>query len=223
MSEGRSKKRPCLGCRHMQVLMGEDACLYILNTGHMRPCSPGAECTEYITEEGWKNMNTDRTAQEYHEKHLRGGAKRTRTKWDDAAVERLLELKAEGLTALQIADRMGRTEAAINTKLGELRTRGMLGTQKVGKCVKDHDQDEEHEEKLDLDEIEREEYGEEERKLTIGELMEVLNKNQSDTTVLVNGMEINRISGLVIYDVTGKEIRRELNLIGDQTERGEGT
>ena len=99
----------------------------------------------------------------------------------------------------------------------------MLGTQKVGKCVKDHDQDEEHEEKLDLDEIEREEYGEEERKLTIGELMEVLNKNQSDTTVLVNGMEINRISGLVIYDVTGKEIRRELNLIGDQTERGEGT
>lgn len=62
-----------------------------------------------------------------------------------------------------------------------------------------------------------------ERRLTIGELLEVLEQNRSDTTVLVNGVGINRISGLVIYDATGKEMRRELNLIGDQAERGEGS
>lgn len=125
MGEYRSKRRPCYGCRHMQVLVGDDCCLYILNTKHCRPCPAGAECTEYITEEGWKAANTDKTAQEYHEKHRKGGAHRTRTAWNDDAVERLLTLKAEGLPAARIGRLLGRTEGAVNAKLSELRKRGM--------------------------------------------------------------------------------------------------
>lgn len=109
----------------MQVLSGDDCCLYILNTKRCRPCLAGAECTEYITEEGWKAINTDKTAQEYHEKHRKGGAHRTRIAWTDDAVERLLTLKAEGMSAVRIGGLLGRTEGAINAKLSELRKQGM--------------------------------------------------------------------------------------------------
>ena len=45
---GRNPKppHPCEGCIHLRGRRNADAtCYYLFDTGHRRPCPPGAECT----------------------------------------------------------------------------------------------------------------------------------------------------------------------------------
>ena len=56
----------CEGCAHFIVNYGDKHCDYIGDTGHMRPCPAGRDCTEYITPEDWK-ANKKRARAEFNE------------------------------------------------------------------------------------------------------------------------------------------------------------
>lgn len=46
---------PCKGCVHWRGrYWGSQSCNYIFDTGHSRPCPPGAECTVKETEDARK-------------------------------------------------------------------------------------------------------------------------------------------------------------------------
>lgn len=89
----------CRTCFHGDAHIG--ACLYILNTEKRRPCPAGAGCTERITEKEWNEMQKQRAP---------------RTVWTSEMVDELRRLKLEGLTATQIADRMGVNKIAVEKK-----------------------------------------------------------------------------------------------------------
>lgn len=89
----------CRTCFHGDAHIG--ACLYILNTEKRRPCPAGAGCTERITEKEWNEMQKQRAP---------------RTVWTPEMVDELRRLKQEGLSATQIADRMGVDKKAVEAK-----------------------------------------------------------------------------------------------------------
>lgn len=65
MSE-KSERAGCEGCRCcVPIYIGDgdellNCCVYILRTGHKRPCKPGAECTVYEKAEVDKNAPLQR-------------------------------------------------------------------------------------------------------------------------------------------------------------------
>lgn len=121
----------CQPCVHYQYLYhngSRDApkvCLYILDTGHMRPCPAGEGCTERVTPQQFAETKQGAILVDQRACNSRGG-KRTHTTWDQEADAQLVRLRAAGFSQKKIADRLGKTESAVSSRVGVLRKRGEL-------------------------------------------------------------------------------------------------
>ena len=100
----------CRSCYHWST----NCCLYILNTGHRRPCPAGGGCTEKITKREWLKMSENANLSGFEPI---ANKRRPRTNWTPAMLDELRRHREAGLTVNQIADRMGLDAKAVSNKI----------------------------------------------------------------------------------------------------------
>lgn len=123
----------CIPCVHYRFLYqngkhdSPKVCLYILDAGHSRGCPAGKGCCKRASAAQWE-ASRQGTVQAEQLAHNSAGGKQTRTHtpWNAEADAQLLQLRASGLTAKQIAAHMGKTESAVASRVRDLKKRGVL-------------------------------------------------------------------------------------------------
>lgn len=102
-----------------------ELCQYILMTGHPRPCPAGKDCTSFLTPAAWRRARRGTKALHRYDSNRRGGKIHAPSKWTPQRVDALLALRAAGKTSAQLAAHFGTTAAAIDSKLRDLRKKGV--------------------------------------------------------------------------------------------------